>query len=172
MKKFAAIIVFSTLLIIDGFSQDIYDACRKGNIELIQKLSKLNLDTINKPNKSGYSPLIIAGYRNQLEAVKVLLELGANVNAISEDGTVLTAACYKSNTELVKILLAHHADVNVKNSAGTTPLMFAIMSENEEVVKLLIKHGADIQAKDNSNKSIIEFAKNCDNLAIKQLFIK
>ena len=163
------IVVFVHL---DGFTQDIYDACRKGNVELIKQLSKVNPDTINTPNKSGYTPLLIAGYRNQLEAVKVLLELGAKVNALSEDGTVLTAACYKSNTALVKILLEQHADVNVKNNAGTTPLMFAIMAENEEIVKLLIENKADTQTMDNSRKSAVDFAKDCDSKVIKQLIIK
>lgn len=155
-----------------GLSQDIYDACRKGNVELIKQLSKINPDTVNTPNKSGYTPLIIAGYRNQLDAVKTLLDLGANVNTISEDGTVLTAACYKSNTELVKILLDHHADVNLKNNAGTTPIMFAIMAENEDIVRLLLAKKADVNAKDNANKSVKEYATECDNLVIKQLIIK
>lgn len=172
MYKLIVLFLIVAFVHLDGFTQDIYDACRKGNVELIKQLSKVNPDTINTPNKSGYTPLIIAGYRNQLEAVKVLLDLGANVNAVSEDGTVLTAACYKSNTALVKILLEQHADVNVKNNAGTTPLMFAIMAENEEIVKLLIENKADIQTMDNSRKSALDFAKDCDSKVIKQLIIK
>jgi len=172
MYKLSVLFFIVVFVHLDGFTQDIYDACRKGNVELIKQLSKVNPDTINTPNKSGYTPLIIAGYRNQLEAVKVLLDLGANVNAISEDGTVLTAACYKSNTALVKILLEQHADVNVKNNAGTTPLMFAIMAENEEIVKLLIENKADTQTIDNSRKSAVDFAKDCDSIVIKQLIIK
>ena len=171
MYKLSVLFFIVVFVHLDGFTQDIYDACRKGNVELIKQLSKVNPDTINAPNKSGYTPLVIAGYRNQLEAVKVLLELGAKVNALSEDGTVLTAACYKSNVELVKILLEQHADVNVKNNAGTTPLMFAIMAENEEIVKLLIAAGSDPTMKDNSNKSVQEYAKNCDNLAIKKIIL-
>ena len=172
MYKLIVLFLIVAFVHLDGFTQDIYDACRKGNLELIKQLSKVNPDTINTPNKSGYTPLIIAGYRNQLEAVKVLLDLGANVNAISEDGTVLTAACYKSNTALVKILLEQHADVNVKNNAGTTPLMFAIMAENEEIVKLLMENKADTQTMDNSRKSAVDFAKDCDSKVIKQLIIK
>lgn len=172
MYKLIVLFLIVAFVHLDGFTQDIYDACRKGNLELIKQLSKVNPDTINTPNKSGYTPLIIAGYRNQLEAVKVLLDLGANVNAVSEDGTVLTAACYKSNTALVKILLERHADVNVKNNAGTTPLMFAIMAENEEIVKLLIENKADTQTMDNSRKSTVDFAKDCDSKVIKQLIIK
>jgi len=172
MYKLSVLFLIVAFVHLDGFTQDIYDACRKGNVELIKQLSKVNPDTINTPNKSGYTPLLIAGYRNQLEAVKVLLDLGANVNAVSEDGTVLTAACYKSNTALVKILLEQHADVNVKNNAGTTPLMFAIMAENEEMVKLLLVNKADINAMDNANKSVKEYARDCDNLVIKQLIIK
>lgn len=172
MKKQTILLVVILLFISVGYSQDIYEACRKGNIELIKKLAKINPDTINKLNKSGYSPLIIAGYRNQLEAVKVLLELGAQVNAISGDGSVLTAGCYKSDTELVKILLKHKADVNVRNSAGTTPLMFAILSGNEGIVKLLLQNGADTNAKDNSGKTIKEFTQNCDNEAIKKMIME
>lgn len=172
MYKLIVLFLIVAFVHLDGFTQDIYDACRKGNVELIKQLSKVNPDTINTPNKSGYTPLIIAGYRNQLDAVKVLLDLGANVNAVSEDGTVLTAACYKSNTALVKILLEQHADVNVKNNAGTTPLMFAIMAENEEIVKLLIENKADTQTMDNSRKSAVDFAKDCDSKVIKQLIIK
>ena len=172
MYKLIVLFLIVVLVHLDGFTQDIYDACRKGNVSLIKQLSKINPDTVNTPNKSGYTPLIIAGYRNQLEAVKVLLDLGANVNAVSEDGTVLTAACYKSNTALVKILLERHADVNVKNNAGTTPLMFAIMAENEEIVKLLIENKADTQTMDNSRKSTVDFAKDCDSKVIKQLIIK
>ena len=172
MYKLIVLFIIVAFVHLDGFTQDIYDACRKGNLELIKQLSKVNPDTINTPNKSGYTPLIIAGYRNQLEAVKVLLDLGANVNAVSEDGTVLTAACYKSNTALVKILLEQHADVNVKNNAGTTPLMFAIMAENEEIVKLLIENKADTQTMDNSRKSAVDFAKDCDSKVIKKLIVK
>ncbi len=172
MYKLIVLFLIVAFVHLDGLTQDIYDACRKGNVELIKQLSKLNPDTINTPNNSGYTPLLIAGYRNQLDAVKVLLELGANVNALSEDGTVLTAACYKSNVELVKILLKQHADINVKNNAGTTPLMFAIMAENEEIVKLLLANKADINAMDNANKSVMEYARECDNLVIKQLIIK
>ena len=172
MYKLSVLFLIVAFVHLDGFTQDIYDACRKGNVELIKQLSKVNPDTINTPNKSGYTPLLIAGYRNQLEAVKVLLELGAKVNALSEDGTVLTAACYKSNTALVKILLEQHADVNVKNNAGTTPLMFAIMAENEEIVKLLMENKADTQTMDNSRKSAVDFAKDCDSKVIKQLIIK
>lgn len=172
MYKLIVLLLIIVLVHLDGFTQDIYDACRKGNVELIKQLTKSHPDTINQPNKSGYTPLLIAGYRNQLDVVKVLLELGAKVNALSEDGTVLTAACFKSNTELVKILLEQHADVNVKNNAGTTPIMFAIMAENEEIVRLLLANKADINAMDNANKSVIEYAKECDNLVIKQLIIK
>lgn len=172
MYKLIVLFLIVAFVHLDGFTQDIYDACRKGNVELIKQLSKVNPDTINTPNKSGYTPLIIAGYRNQLDAVKVLLDLGANVNAVSEDGTVLTAACYKSNTALVKLLLEYHADVQVKNNAGTTPLMFAIMAENEEIVKLLLVNKADINAVDNANKSVKEYASDCENLVIKQLIIK
>jgi ankyrin repeat protein len=64
-----------------------------------------------------------------LAAVKLLLELGANVNARDNNGeTAMHGAAYQSRAQLVLLLAEHRADIKVwdrKNKFGWTPLMIA-----------------------------------------------
>lgn len=59
----------------------------------------------------GRTPLICAIQAGRIEAVKMLLEKGAPVNAKTADGaTAITEAAGTGNTELARLLLAHGAD--------------------------------------------------------------
>ena len=64
-----------------------------------------------------------------LEAVRVLLKLGADVNAVDKNGeTAMHGAAYQSRSKLVQLLAERGADINVwnrKNKFGWTPLMIA-----------------------------------------------
>jgi ankyrin repeat protein len=64
-----------------------------------------------------------------IEAVQLLLDLGADINAVDDQGkSAMHGAAFKSWTKLVQFLADHGADVHVwnrKNSRGWTPLMIA-----------------------------------------------
>jgi len=64
-----------------------------------------------------------------IEAIKLLLELGADINAVDNNGeTAMHGAAYKSRTKLLKFLSENGADVDVwnrKNKHGWTPLLIA-----------------------------------------------
>lgn len=64
-----------------------------------------------------------------LAAVKLLLELGADVNATDNNGeTAVHGAAYQSRAQLVLLLAKHGAEIKVwdrKNKFGWTPLMIA-----------------------------------------------
>ena len=64
-----------------------------------------------------------------VEAIELLLQLGADVNAVDGRGeTAMHGAAYKSRDRLVQFLAENGADVNVwnrKNKRGWTPLMIA-----------------------------------------------
>ena len=152
-----------------SYCQDIFEASRKGNLEAIKKMKQINSDTLNAVNNSGYTPLIIAGYRNQMEVVKYLLESGVEVNKNAGEGTALMGACYKGNVELVKLLLKYKADVNAVNEKGTTALMFAVLIQNEELVKILLDNGANKEARETSGKTVRDYANKGENINIQTL---
>ena len=64
-----------------------------------------------------------------MEAVRLLLDLGAEVNAVDDNReTAMHGAAYQSRSELVQLLASRGADTNVwnrKNKWGWTPLMIA-----------------------------------------------
>jgi ankyrin repeat protein len=64
-----------------------------------------------------------AGNRNPADAVKLLLEAGANPNAVNAKGdTALHIAAHDGRLESLRELVAGGADVNARNAAGQTAL--------------------------------------------------
>jgi len=58
-----------------------------------------------------------------LEAVKLCVELGADVNAANDVGlTALHGAAYSGLDEVIRFLVEHGANVNAKDATGQTPL--------------------------------------------------
>ncbi len=92
--------------------------------------------------------------KRALEAVKVAVALGADVNATNEDGqTALHNAAFTGAEAIVQFLADHGAKVNVKNNYGETPWSMAaglspvlryrgLYGTHESTANLLRKLGA------------------------------
>ncbi len=117
-------------------------AARTGDAELMRLLVELGADPL-LPNEDGTTPLMVAagvGTRapgedaglepEALEAVKVALEFGNDINAVDARGeTAMHGAAYKHLPSVVKFLAESGADINVwnqNNSHGWTPLRIAV----------------------------------------------
>ena len=101
----------------------IQEAARTGNLEAIQQHIQATSDLNEKAPDSGGSPLHTAAVFGHLEAVRALVQAGANVNARNNDGaSPLLVAAFFCRTEIVQHLLAHGADKLAKDNAGKTAL--------------------------------------------------
>src|SRR4051812_11611741 len=109
-------------------AQDVFECARTGNVARIEQLATLVPDTVNARNQSGFTPLIIAAYRGQPEAVAMLLKKHADIDAGSSEGTALIAATFQGNAGIVRGLLANGAKVDAVNEFGVTALMYAAMA--------------------------------------------
>ena len=101
---------------------------------------------IDAKNGAGATALMAAATNGSPDAVRLLLEKGADANVRSKLGeTPLGNAAGAGNAETVKMLLDRGADVNSRNSRGYSPLMLAAGSDamNADIVKLLLAKGAD-----------------------------
>lgn len=87
-----------------------------------------------------------------LEAVKLCLELGADINATNDDDqTALHGAVYYGGTILVPFLVEQGANIDAINRRGQTPWMIVAKGEyragsfytHEETAEVLAKLGAD-----------------------------
>jgi ankyrin repeat protein len=106
-------------------------AAYQGNaacIEILATHSKLELDRA----------LLVATLMERKDAVKVLLDNGAEIDFRASDGrTPLILAASKGNKELVEMLLRAGADVSLTDNAGQTAQTVATAKGFNDVVELL-----------------------------------
>lgn len=141
---------------------DIFEAARTNNLESLK--AALPTADLNARDSRGSTPLIIAAYYNNAEAVKALLEAGADTEL--QDGmgnTALMGVCFKGYTAIGSLLLQHGASVHTANGNDATALTFAATFGHNELIKLLMAHGADVLKKDKFGKNPIDYAKLQEN---------
>ena len=88
------------------------------------------------------APLLLAAGEGRLDAVRYLLDQGADVNARDERGrSALTEAAFNGNASVIKELIIRGAELNALSDAGTA-LDIAINTKHEDAVELLRHYGA------------------------------
>jgi len=117
-------------------------AARASDVPLMRLLVELRADP-QLANTENCTPLLAASGVGALgdgdeaagtedeavEAVRWLLDLGVNINAVDNNGeTAMHGAAYQSRSKLVQLLSDRHADINIwnqNNKCDWTPLMIA-----------------------------------------------
>jgi ankyrin repeat protein len=145
---------------------------------------------------------LVAEENRQGDAVKILIEKGADPNARDSEGrnalmvmsleTLLVGGVeislqgggtresrqqWRRNDKAVEMigetLLNAGGDLNAADNKGRTPLIYAVASERSAVVKLLLKRGANINARDHSGESALDWAiKTGDEEIIRLLSLR
>jgi uncharacterized protein len=134
--------------------------------ETIRYLLDLGVDP-NTAGEDGWTALCNAIWDRRLSTAKVLLNGGANSNAICKDpggGTPLTlAAGHRAGSashEIIQSLLENGADPNLRSPDGSTALIEAVSWGGETaVIRELLKTGADPKEKNANGKTAAEIAE-------------
>ena len=104
-----------------------------------------------------------ASWKGQTETVALLLEKGADVNAMDNDGiTALMWTTKYGRTEIVKILLERGADVLAVDQYGDTALSMASKNGYTEIVKLILMKYTILIIKKGcakNNKPLVPYAQ-------------
>ena len=119
-----------------------------GQIEAVKILVSAGVD-VDEHVDNGITALMLMAILGQADAVRVLLDAGANVNAVaSVDGsTALIFAVYGGTTEIVSTLIEAGADVNLADAGtgsgdGRTALSYAEEKNHAEIINVLKQAGA------------------------------
>ena len=147
-----------SFLIDHGALLTVYTAVAKGDIEEIHRQIDRDPDLIGTSDEMDLTLLHHACIRLRLEAMRVLLERGTEVNAIAAEShgiqPIHCAARHSNgNADVLKLLIAHGADVNACNFFNVTPLHMAVRDRCVEAVRIFLVHGADANAEDRGRSS-------------------
>ncbi|MFP3833983.1 ankyrin repeat domain-containing protein [Chryseobacterium sp. SIMBA_028] len=156
----------SSLLFAQEKVKSIFDIARSGTVAEVKDLMKQNPDIINQTNEGGFSPLILACYRGNVEVGEFLIDHVKDVNYKSREGTALAGLSVKYNKKLVESLLKKNASPNIADDTGSTPLFWAVKLGNKELVELLLIYKADKSIKDSMGMTPFEYALKTDNKEI------
>lgn len=120
---------------------------------------------------------VIAPSADNIEAVKLLLESGADIQRFYFDGTTrvtgLMAAAQSGRTEVIELLESYGARLDVTNADGDSALSLASAKGHVEAVRVLLALGEKLGTKNNieSAKSpIVEAAANGHVEVVRLLF--
>ncbi|MDF7809140.1 ankyrin repeat domain-containing protein [Pontiellaceae bacterium B12219] len=96
------------------------------------------------PDGEGIPPIHYAVAMNSVEAVEILLNSQAKVDARDRlFRTPLMRAIEEDNLPMAGNLINFGSDVNAFDQRGDTALHLAVRRRNPEMVRLLLKHGSD-----------------------------
>jgi ankyrin repeat protein len=138
---------------------DIFGACRKGDVSLLQQIFEADPAAINTQDAKGFTPLILAAYNDQPAVVDFLLQNGADLNAQDVAGnTALMGVCFKGYKDIAKKLVDAGADVNLRNANGAPALTFAATFGQLQIAEWLLRKGAQSNLPDSRGKTSLDHA--------------
>lgn len=109
----------------------------------------------------------------KVNAVKKMLDDGADVNAKDDQGTaILHSAAGNGNIAIIQLLLERGADINIRDDGGNTPLISAAFPyyAKQNVIDLLLDRGSDINAKNSLGCTALhEAARQGNNEVVSRL---
>jgi ankyrin repeat protein len=147
-----------------------------GNAAMIQKILKAGEDPNRVASDAGDTALMLAARTGKPDAVKVLLEHGADVNKTNLEGqTALMWAVAERNAAAAKTLIEHGAEVNAQThklppptmfqtifsapfpAGGMTALLYAARQNDLESARILIDASANVKenAADGSSPLLV-----------------
>ena len=136
-----------------------FDAAREGQDDLLEQFLDAGADP-NRPDRRGYTPLILSSYNGHRAATALLLRRGAVPDLADDKGsTALCGVAFKGDLAIARLLLDAGAVIDRSNHVGRTPLMFAVMFGREAMAHLLLEWGADPLKRDGEGTTALFLAE-------------
>jgi ankyrin repeat protein len=130
----------------------VHEAAALGRTERLRDLLDEEPGRANEFGDDGFHPVGLACFFGHVDAARLLLERGADVNALSRNEHIQTAAIHAAAAgegkdeevryELVRLVLDHGADPNLPQGGGFRAIDAARQNGDRRVEELLLERGA------------------------------
>jgi len=154
-------------------AQEMVDAATVGDEMRLREMLEEDAALANVYSADGWTPLHLAAHFGHTNAVRWLLEAGADARARSRNELanqpLHAATAGPAPVELLTLLLEAGADVNARQRGGFTPLQATAQNGNLAATQLLLARGADAQARTDDGQTALSFAQEGGHEAIARL---
>lgn len=149
---------------------DVFEAAALGDGGRLADLLDADPELVNRYSPDGFTPLQLASFFGRPEAAALLLERGAETNAVAKNAmrvAALHSAAAAQEHQIVRMLLDNGADPNAQQERGYTALHAAAQHGDRELAELLLEHGADraLAKDDGETPAELAAASGHDELA-------
>ena len=160
--------------------------------KILEKLfeNTKNIANIDKQFERKGPPLYETLLLGLIDAAKILIDKGANVNVQYDMGhglqfTPLTIIIKRLERPILfdtpeniqnvhnifKLLIERGADINKQDNYGYTPLIISIIKNNKDITQILLDRGVDINKPDNDGNTPLIISINTNNKDITQILL-
>lgn len=182
--------------LIDPITKNTFFINKQNGITLHKKVTLSNEEPIIKNTH-----FMQACKSNNVELVKLAIQLGININYTDENGnTPLMIASKYGNNSIVKILLSQEIiskcelktefeelsekylektnqlvgpiQINARSNDGKTALYFACEEKNTETMRMLLNKKADQKISDNKKITPLELTKRENNIEAMKILLE
>jgi ankyrin repeat protein len=142
---------------------NVFEAAAFGLNDLLRELLDREPELARSFSGDGFTALHLAAFLGHADAVRLLLDRGADPNAVAiseQIGPVqpLHSAAATRRLECARLLVERGADVNARQSGGYTPLHEAAGNGDMELTRLLLEAGADRAARKDDGQTPADVA--------------
>jgi len=129
----------------------LHAAAARGDVAAIERLAAASPDALKARDSHGRTPLHVATFVRQRDAVRALIRAGANTGALENDRyDALTIAAVADDEETLRVLLSLGANAKLVTSRyDGTALIAAAHLGHDGVVRQLIEAGAPLDHVNN-----------------------
>ncbi|KAK2878411.1 hypothetical protein Q8A67_019202 [Cirrhinus molitorella] len=136
-------------------------ACYAGHLDTVKFLRKCG-STWQSRDMDGCTALHWAVDGEHLPVITYMIHDGCEVDVMDKVSLwtpLMRVSAISGNAAVASVLLRSGADVNIRDKAGKTPLMVAVLNNHVELVKLLLDSGADHHMKNEYGAGAADMAK-------------
>jgi cytohesin len=129
----------------------VHKAAMEGNLGILTSLLLTWPELVDARDGTGMTPLFIASAFGHSEAVRLLLDKGADMHVANGEGAMpFHQAAYDGHVEVVELLLERGEEVDVRDWDDRTALHLTAWKDRQDIARLLIEEGARVNAEDST----------------------
>ncbi|KNY31553.1 ankyrin repeat domain-containing protein [Agrobacterium sp. SUL3] len=144
----------------DGDEMRIFhNAVHVGKVETVQTMLATDPGLAVSRDQYGFQPIHLLDMYPDKEVLDLLLENGANINAVNDEG--VTILHIVTDPDAVQLLVERGANIEARDKRGWTPLIMQANNQQNgpDVVAALLAHGADPNAEGHDGETALSFAR-------------